>query len=122
VNDACAFSTATSASTPNYFNLDLTLGLRGFKLNFRALCDSGADKNILPFNLLPPALAKLIKPVNMTFNGCGSMKSVGTINGRLTHAATSHKFDLVTFYIVDTSFPPIIGRDFLPCHPDLART
>ena len=49
------------------------------------------------------------------------MKSVGTIYGRLSHAATSHKFDHVTFYVVKSSFPPIIGREFLTSHPDLAQ-
>ena len=57
----------------------------------------------------------------MTFNGCGTMKSIGTIYGSLAHAVTSHHFNHVTFYIVKSSFPPIIGREFLTSHPDLAQ-
>ena len=44
------------------------------------------------------------------------MNSSGTIFGRLSHKATPHSFDHVTFYVVKQNFPAILGREFFTGH------
>ena len=113
-NTSCTPSTSRHYCTPE---IQLKVGHNlGTFFTVKALCDSGAEISVLPYNLLPPFLHRQVKPTVHTLTGIGgdaSLKGEITLSTHLDKYSTPAK---CKFLVTTSGASALLGQNFLSAY------